>query len=145
MAMTFQLASSPLPTDEVARNYLTAGNDIAAKAVVMIDASNIVGTAGDDIGVKITTTGGSVDFPYGVALETIVSSGSSARVRTAGRAVCVAHGSITAGDVVMVSATAAHAGQVKTQTPGNPQLGQALTSAADGEDVLVQLCIAKNS
>ena len=67
------------------------------------------------------------------------------RVAIMGTAVCTAHGTVTYGQIVMASDTTAHLGHVKTVTAGARQLGLALDTATDGQQVRVALFPAMNA
>ena len=70
MPLHYQLAHTPLPTDLPYTNYRDA--DIAAGLAVTIDAQNLLGVAGDGIGVMIPAAGPQpVPYAFGVTIEKI--------------------------------------------------------------------------
>jgi hypothetical protein len=143
MTVTWQLAKTPLPSDLPFYNY--GGTDIPADTAVMLDTTNIMGTAGDGVGVALPTAAAAIPLGVGVTQETIKAGGSAGRVRTQGIAQVTALCVINAGQVVQMSTTAGHLGQVEAKGAGNPQLGIALTSAQDGDSLLVLLQFANNA
>jgi len=77
-------------------------------------------------------------------METI-PAGKTGRVMYIGAYPMIAEGAITAGNFVQVSDTAAKMGRAKLCGAATIQLGQALSTAADGDPVLVLIRVAKNS
>ena len=143
MAITIQYASQPLPGDVARVNY--SGTDIPANIFVQLDATNVVGVSTNTgVGVVIPTAAGAIPHGIGCTMETL-KAGDAGRVRTQGDVLAIANGAVTAGQVLMISTTAAKLGWVSTQTAAQPQCGIALSSAADGESVLVQIAFAKNA
>ena len=131
--------------DFTGKNYSTTLT-IAAGTAVLLDTSAANGIpASTAIGVVAPTTSGSVAACIGVAVESILP-GKTGRIRALGGAVCTAYGSITVGDMVVVSSTSSHEGQVATAGSGAVGFGKALSTAADGDSVLVWVgCFAKNA
>jgi predicted RecA/RadA family phage recombinase len=137
-ANDFQYARVPKPSDQAVIN--TSASIITAKSVVKLDTANPMSGTQTNIGV---TLAGSADYPLGVAVEDI-PVGKAGRMSPGGSGwePVVAASAITIGTVV----AAAAAGQVRTQTSGQPQLGFALgTAAAQGDVIMVKVDIAKNA
>jgi hypothetical protein len=143
MALPFQVASTPLPTDLPFTNY--GAGDIPSNVAVIIDAQNVLGLAGDGVGITLPAAGGpGIPYAFGVTMERI-RPGASGRVRTQGEVVCKSDGAVAAGTRVCVSVAQNKAGFVRATAPGEPQLGLALTSSTDGDEVLVLLQPASNA
>jgi len=142
MAQYNQLASTPSYGDFPVKNY--GGSTLSAKLGVILDTSNVISPTGsnDAIGVAVP---GSAGVPvFGVLLEDIAASGTG-RARTSGIAVMKCEGTITAGTLVQVSTTASKVGWAKAQTAASAQIGMAVSSSTDGEDILVLIQPAKNA
>jgi hypothetical protein len=142
MAVTWQFANTPLPSDIPVVNY--GVTDIPAFTAVVIDTTNYIqsATANDGIGVKLPTTNSASQYCCGVLMETAKAGGTAARMRTQGLVKCVASGAVTVGQAVNIEDASGHEGQVETLDTGDPMMGLAVSTAADGEDVLIllQLC-----
>lgn len=141
MALQFQLAKTPLPSDLPFFNY--SGTDIPADVAVSIDTVNVLGNAGVS-GIGIVPVAATGNVTIGVT-QTVIKAGSSGPVRTCGIAVTTADGAITAGTVVDASAAASKVGFAKAHTAAKAQLGIALSTAADLDPVLVLVCPALNA
>lgn len=133
-----QLATTPLPSDLPCYNY--GGSDIPANTVVCLDGTNTitnsVSTLATGLGVVLPTTGGNPSVGFGVTME-VIKAGQTGRVRTAGVALVTGDGAITAGTVVDVSVTTA--GRVKAHTAGKYSFALALSTSADGEQLLINV------
>lgn len=123
-------------------NY--GGSDIGAGLAVLLDTSNPGGTGDKVPGVVLPTASGGVAGQIGVTVNAI-PAGKTGLVRVYGVAVCTANGTVTIGETVMTSDTTSKLGYVKTQTTAGAQLGVAIGSATDGNQVQVLLHLAKNA
>lgn len=143
MADTYQFANTPLPSDMACKNY--GVTDIPAYTAVLLDttAANLVPTA-DAFGIVNPTAAASIPYCIGVTMQ-IIHAGETGSVRTQGVVQMIAAGTVTAGDVVQCSTTAAKLGWGMTQASAQPQLGQALTTATNSNTFLCQLSRAKNA
>lgn len=136
--------------DVSAANYAAYGSaDIPEGRIVLLDTSNTFG-ANQPRGVVLPTASGGVAGTYGITIETLRAKNASGelrvgRVRIAGSYWVPANGSITAGDAIQASDTADKLGYAKTAGAGVEQVGKAITSAADGEMVLVEIARARNA
>lgn len=144
MALYNQLASTPSYGDIPAKNY--GGSTLSAKTAVIVDTSNVTSVtsaaANDGVGVAVA---GAAGVPVvGVLLEDIATL-STGRLRTSGIAVMKCEGTITAGTLLQVSVTASKVGWAKALTAAKAQIGMALSSSTDGEDILVLLQPANNA
>lgn len=116
------------------KNY--GGSDIAAGKVVKADTSNPA--SGSDLpGVAVATGTTGV---LGIAVETIPAGGTG-RVRFLGAYPTTADGSITYGGFV----EGASGGKAKALESGARAFGIALSTASDGEPVLVWMAPANNA
>ncbi len=143
----FQFANVPLPSDLAVYNF--SSSDIASNLAVMIDATNVVGTAGDAPGIAVVS---GTPYAVGVTMEIIKAAGTSGvptatsgRIRTQGLVWMTANGTITAGGVVDASTTSLKVGWAVAHVTAHPQLGVAWSTAADGEPVLVLLQPSNNA
>ena len=116
--------------------------DIPAGAGVVLDIA-FPPTGDQAVTVTVPLAAGSVAKPWGIA-TTIIKVGKSGPVRRVGAYPMTASGAITYGDYVQIDSTAAHMGQAKTKGATVSQLGQAMNTAADAEEVLVWVDIAAN-
>lgn len=140
MALNTQIASTPAYSDFPFMNF--GVTDIPAGTAVAIDAANTVGSGQQGIGIVLPTTDGAK--VVGVTLDKI-SAGTSGRVRCpTPLAMCKADGAITANTYVMSSGTSGKLGHVKTYAAGAgvTSLGIALTTATNGDEVLVMLVLS---
>ncbi len=138
MALQFQFAQTPLASDLAVYNY--TGSDIASGIAVSVDTTNVLGNAGvNGIGVIVPAASGNAVI--GVTQETI-KAGSYGRLRPLGVAATTANGAITAGQPVDATVTT---GFAKAHVAGKAQLGIALSTAADGDPVLVLVVPAFNA
>ena len=117
---------------------------IAAGLVVLVDAGHVPSSTAIG-GVLLPTNGGGVAGTLGVTIDALAALTGVGRVAIMGTAVCTAHGTVTYGQIVMASDTAAHLGHVKTVTAAARQLGLALDTATDGQQVRVALFPAMNA
>lgn len=140
MAIVNQFATTPSYADLPFKN--TGGSTLAAGTPVKVDSANAISASNLAAGVGVVGPAADGDVCFGVCLEAI-AAGAAGRVRTAGTVISVADGSVTAGTFVMASATAGKF--VKTQGAGTPAVGVAMSTAADGEDVLVLLAVSHNA
>lgn len=133
-----QLANTPIDSDLPCIN--NSVTDIPAFTVVIVDATNTITnsltTLATQIGVSLPATGGNPSVALGVTQEIIKANAvSSGRVRVAGVSQVTGDGTITAGTVVDASVTTA--GRVKAHTAAKYSIGQALSTSADGEQLLI--------
>jgi len=136
--LNVQLANTPIDSDIACIN--NSATDIPAFTAVIIDATNTITnsltTLATQIGVSLPATGGSPKVGFGITQEIIKANAVSAgRVRVAGISQVNGDGTITAGTVVDMSVTTA--GRVKAHGAGLYSFAQALTTAADTEQLLV--------
>lgn len=144
MAVNFQEASTPLPGDLPFYNY--TGTDIGPNLGVIPDPTNIVGTAGDGLGVTLPPTSATIFLGVGVTMETVKAGGSAGKVRTAGIAVMLAFAAYNPGQVLQLCGTAGSLGFAQAQAGGKAQIGIALSaSGANGDQILVLLQPANNA
>lgn len=139
MAFNAQLSQTPTYADLPFYNY-SSSVTISAGTAVSVDSTNVIGGANEGVGIVPIAAVGNV--AVGVAMESIPPL-SYGRVRTAGTVAMTADGAITAGAVVDGSNTANKT--AKSHTATKFQIGVALSTAADGEAVLVLLCLANNA
>lgn len=118
----------------------TSGVAITAGQVLKLDTGNT--ESGTQPIKGMIPTSAVTDKPRGVALEN-VAIGGTGRCQTAGEAVVIASGAIAVNQSVGPSATA---GQVAVFTSGDPQLGVAITAAAQaGDQIRIQLQISNQN
>lgn len=133
--------------DVTAANY--GATSIPANRIVLLDASNVM-TSSKPKGVKLPTASGGVAGTYGVTVDELFpprddGSPRPGRVAVLGAIRVPADGAITAGDYVQASDTTAKLGYAKVASAGIQQVGQAETTAADGEYVLIRLDKSRNA
>jgi hypothetical protein len=138
MALQFQLAQTPSLSDLPFYNY--SGADIPSGISVSIDTVNLLGNAGVP-GIGIVLPAASGNPVVGVTQE-IIKAGSYGRVRTGGLAQTTASGAITAGTFVDAEITT---GFAKVHVAAKAQIGMAMTTAANGDPVLVLVAPALNA
>jgi hypothetical protein len=139
MAIYEQLGATRVPNGDFPAKNTDASVTIPEKRFALIDTTNVM-AAGVPMGVKPVATAGAIKPFFGVAIAAVVA-GAMGTFQRKGVAVCQAAGTITAGDYVKISSTSGKEGKVvtaSTSTVGDV-VGQALTSAADGDDILVDL------
>lgn len=139
MAHSFQLAEFPglkLPV----KNY--GVTDIAESTPLQLDTTNAIGTnpAANGIGVIPIAAIGNVVM--GVAGQTIPAGGTG-NCWVTGVKRMVADGAITAGQVVDGSNAVGKG--ARAHANGEFSIGVALTTAADGEELLVLLNVGANN
>ena len=145
MALNAQVSSNPSLDDFPFFNY--GATDIPAFVTVKVDPANTVGAGQEGIGITLTSNTTDGDTNIGVTTQ-IIKAGTSGLVRTAGLAVCIADGAITAGSwVYAAGADAGKVGYVKLDPAASskPTVGLALSTAVDGDQVLVMLNTGRNS
>lgn len=143
MAIFFQYAQTPLPTDIPVHNY--GSTDIPANRALALDATNYVGASATVTGIGVMLPITADRLCVGVSITTIPAGGSGI-MRPAGPiAECKADGAVTVDTCVCSSGDSGDEGFVKTAASGKPQLGIALTTAADEDPVLVMICSARNA
>lgn len=140
MALNTQLTSLP-GLDIPVFNY-SGSTTIAAGTAVSVDSTNVISTSGVNEGIGVIPIAAVGNAVIGVAMESI-GPGAYGRVRVAGQVQMTADGAITAGGVVDGSNTSGKT--AKAHAAGKFQVGVALSTAADGEQVLVLLCLANNA
>ncbi len=140
MAFNSQLASLP-GLDIPVYNY-SGSTTIAAGTAVSVDSTNVLGTSGVNEGVGVIPIAAVGNVSIGVAVDAIPPL-SYGRIRVSGQVAMTADGAITAGAVVDGSNTANKT--AKSHTATKAQIGIALSTAADGEPVLVLLSLANNA
>ena len=137
----FQYGGTPVAGGDVTCTN-TSIIDIPAGAGVVLDLA--YPPSGDQaVAVTVPLASGSVAKPFGIATA-IIKVGKSGPVRTLGSYPMTASGAITYGDFVQIDGATSHMGQAKTKGATVSQLGQALNTAADGEQVLVRVVVAAN-
>jgi hypothetical protein len=135
--------------DETAANYSTSA-DIPANRIVLLDTTNLM-TTSLPRGVVLPTASGGVAGTFGVTTEILYARSSSTanpkvgRVAVEGVISVPADGAITAGNYVQASDTSGKLGYAKVAGAGVQQIGQALTTAADGEMVQILIDKARNA
>lgn len=138
MSLQFQFANTPNQSDLPFYNY--SGADIPAGISVSIDATNTIGT-NPNYGIGIILPAASGNAVVGVTME-VIKAASYGRVRCGGIAQTTANGAITAGTFVDATITT---GFAKVHVAAKAQLGLALSTAADGDPVLVLVVPALNA
>lgn len=142
MSLQLQLSSTPSGTDFPAMNKTGAG-DIPAGKYVGIDASNAISSSADPGAICVKLPASDGDPVVGITMETLVDGGQATKVRFFGPiAKATASGGITAGNYVMAEGTT---GKAKATTSAKASGGMAMTTASDGDDVLIMLGGAKNA
>lgn len=135
--------------DVTAANYSTSA-DIPANRIVLLDTSNQL-SATQPRGVVLPTASGGVAGTFGVTVDPLYRRPSATlgprvgRVAVAGGISVPADGSITAGNYVQASDTSGKEGYAKVCGAGIQQIGQAETTAADGEMVFIRINKARNA
>jgi hypothetical protein len=145
---TYNYEREPVPGGDVtAANY--GATSIPANRIVLVDTTNVL-TPMKPMGVVLPTAAGGVANTYGVTVEELFpprDDGSTrpGRVAVLGAIRVPANGAITAGEYVQASDTVGKLGYAKVCAAGIQQIGQAKTTAADGEYVLILLAKARNA
>lgn len=145
---TYNYEREPVPGGDVtAANY--GATSIPANRIVLVDTTNVL-TPSKPMGVVLPTASGGVAGTYGVTVDELFpprDDGSTrpGRVAVLGAIRVPANGAITAGDYVQASDTVSKLGYAKVCAAGIQQIGQAKTTAADGEYVLILLGKARNA
>lgn len=121
-------------------NY--GASDIGAGLGVLADTSN-PGTASLAPGIVLPSIGGGVAKTIGVTVNTI-PAGKGGLVRVYGVSVCTASGTVTYGETVQLDDTSGKLGWVKTHLTDQAQLGVAMGTAANSEQVRVMHFLAIN-
>lgn len=135
--------------DVTAANY-SLTTDIPANRIVLLDTSNIMSTA-NPRGVVLPTAGGGVAGTFGVTTEILYRKPSATigprvgRIAVGGGISVPADGGITAGQYVQASDTIGKEGYAKVCGAGIQQIGQAETTAADGEMVFIRIDKGRNA
>ena len=133
MAHTNQLGNIPCFSITVKNN---SGSDIAEGVPLSIDAANAIGTLAFANAIPVVVIAANGNACVGVS-QMIIPAGGTGTARVLGAQKMVSDGAITAGGIVDGSATVGKG--AKAHAAGKAQLGMALTTSADGEDVLVLL------
>ena len=133
--------------DVTAANY--GATSIPANLIVLVDTTNVLSPS-KPMGVVLPTASGGVAGTFGVTVDELFpprNDGSTrpGRVAVLGAIRVIADGAITAGQYVQASDTAGKLGYAKVCGAGIQQIGQAKTTAADGEYVLVLIDKARNA
>jgi hypothetical protein len=145
---TYNYEREPVPGGDVtAANY--GATTIPANRIVLLDTTNVL-TPSKPKGVVLPTASGGVVGTYGVTIDELFpirDDGTTrpGRVAVLGAIRVPANGTITAGDYVQASDTTAKLGWAKVAGAGIQQVGQAETTAADGEMVLIRLDKGRNA
>jgi hypothetical protein len=145
---TYNYEREPVPGGDVtAANY--GATSIPSNRIVLVDTANVLSPS-EPMGVVLPTASGGVAGTYGVTVDELFpprDDGSTrpGRVAVLGAIRVPANGTITAGDYVQASDTANKLGWAKVCGAGIQQVGQAKTTAADGEYVLILLAKARNA
>lgn len=136
--------------DVTAANY-SLTDDIPANRFVLLDTTNLMTTT-QPRGVVLPSAGGGVAGTFGVTVDLLYKRPSATanvrpgRVAITGSGIGVlADGAITAGDYVQASDTAGKLGYAKVAGAGIQQIGQAETTAADGEVCFIRIDKARNA
>jgi hypothetical protein len=149
MSTTLKQDTREYVNDVTAANYSTSA-DIPANRIVLLDTTNQM-TVSLPRGVVLPTAAGGVAGTFGVTAEILYKRPSSTlsprvgRVVTDGGINVPANGTINAGDYVQASDTADKLGWAKVCGAGIQQVGQAETTAADGEMCFIRLDKARNA
>jgi hypothetical protein len=149
MSDTLTQSTREYVTDVTAANYSTS-TDIPANRVVLLDTTNEM-TVALPRGVVLPTAGAGVAGTFGVTAEILYKRPSATlpprvgRVAVEGGINVPADGAITAGDYVQASDTVSKEGYVKVCAAGIQQIGQAETTAADGEMCFIRIDKARNA
>ena len=144
----YNLEREPVPGgDATAANY--GATSIPINRIVLVDTANPMSPS-KPMGVKLPTAGGGVAGTYGVTVDELFpprDDGSTrpGRVAVLGAIRVLADGAITAGEYVQASDTISKLGYAKVCGAGIQQIGQAKTTAADGEYVLILIDKARNA
>ena len=146
--LTQQFANTPGVLKIGVKNK--TGATLKAGTAVVLDTNNLIADASattDGIYVAAPSGTDGAAGVIGVLLADVIDGATGDAVpRSSGAIVAMkADGSITAGAQLMATtdSSAGHTpGDAKTLSGGRPQLGLALTTAADLEQVLVLLCDA---
>lgn len=138
MTIVNQLSRAPgqSPGESVFKNYSTTV-DIPAGTGVLYDGTN-KGDANNPPGVVIPTTSGGVAKTCGITLE-LIKAGGIGRVVTRGEAVGVANATLNPGDLVEISDTSGHEGQIIASTSTHEILGRCRTACGAGDPVVVDV------
>lgn len=123
--------------------YPIVGADLPKKNDGVSDIAAGLGVTDDtnDESVKLPATSGGVVQPVGVTVETLKASGVG-RVRTAGYAIMKASGTVNKGDSCKLDDASGKEGRPKATTnAGDWIIGIARSTAADGEDVVIDIRI----
>lgn len=137
-------------TDDVTAATYSTFADIPPNRIVLLDTTNPM-TTQNPRGVVLPTAGGGVAGTFGVTVETLYRRPSATlgprvgRVAVSGGINAPADGGITAGQYVQASDTAGKEGYAKVAGAGLQQIGQAETTAADGEMVFIRIDKARNA
>lgn len=135
--------------DVTAANYSTT-TDIPANRIVLLDTTNQM-TTNQPRGVVLPTAGGGVAGTFGITAEILYKRPSATlgprvgRIVTEGGINVPADGPITAGQYVQASDTLGKEGYAKVAGAGIQQVGQAETTAADGEMCFIRVDKARNA
>lgn len=149
MSTTVSQDTREYVNDVTAANY-SLTDDIPANRIVLLDTTNLM-TTSLPRGVVLPTAGGGVAGTFGVTADVLYKRPSATlgprvgRVITEGGVSVPADGAITAGDYVQASDTIAKLGYAKVAGAGVQQIGQAETTAADGEMVFIRIDKARNA
>jgi hypothetical protein len=145
---TYNYEREPVPGgDATAANY--GATSIPKNRIVLLDPSNTM-TSSKPKGVKLPTASGGVAGTYGVTVDELFPPREDGtlrpgRVAVEGAIRVPADGAITAGDYVQASDTADKLGYAKVCAAGVQQAGQAETTVADGDWVLVRMAKSRNA
>lgn len=149
MSTTLKQDTREFVNDVTAANYgLT--DDIPANRIVLLDTTNQM-TTSLPRGVVLPTAAGGVAGTFGVTVEILYKRSATTvsprvgRVATEGGINVPANGAITAGDYVQASDTIGKLGWAKVCAAGIQQVGQAETTAADGEMCFIRIDKARNA
>jgi hypothetical protein len=145
-----QFAKNPgWPQLPVFNNSTTTA--IAAFVAVKIDSGDLIADANPtNASIAVVAAASDGDVCIGVTTEAIAASGGGnvaygSIVPLGSTVPMTADGAITAGTYVMASGGSSKKGFAKAITSATSSIGIALTTAADGEPVLVMLVGGKNA
>lgn len=134
MTIANQLSALPISGGDVTfKNYgVTA---IASGLGVLADGTN-KGDANNPPGIVLPTASGGVAKTLGITTE-IIPAGGTGKVRMLGGAVGLSFATLTPGDLVEISDTTAHMGEIIAATSTHRTVGTCLTDCIAGDPVLV--------
>lgn len=129
--------------------YNASGTDIPANTAVIVDSTNTMNNSASTpqtaIAVALPATGGNPSLCIGITASVIPAGGNGIVAGPGQIQPAVADGVITAGNICDASPTGGKAGMVKAHTSGQPSIGIALATSADGDTIPVLVTPAQNA